>query len=352
MTPHALVEAALIAEIVILVLSLVILFGHAALAQRRERRWQVPVEKGRHALLEVVRTGRLPRADEETLRSLPVRHQIRLFTELVPSITGQSRDHLARLARDIGLIPAAERLARGRDWRGRLHGVRLLAAVGGGDGVVPPLLDDPHPAVRAEAVEWVASHPTPDLIERLVRLLPRTDRYGSFVVRDSLLRVGHGAIIPLARYLERHNGRYAEPALDVAAGMPDVRFASAALRLCRDPLPHVRARAAALAGAVGSEEAVDELQALVQDEDPEVRAAAAAALGRLGHWPSAQVIAPLLRDRAWIVRSQSALALRSLGSPGLLYLRKGLSDSDPFAADISRQVLDLPDSSAQRERWT
>jgi hypothetical protein len=351
-TPRALVEAALIGEIVILVLSLVILFGHAALAHRRERRWEVPVEKGRRALLEVVRNGRMSKADEETLRGLPVRHQIRLFTELVPSITGQSRDHLAHLAHDIGLIPIAEGMAAGRDWRDRLHGVRLLSAVGGGDKVVPPLLDDPHVAVRAEAVEWAGTHPTPELIGRLVNLLPRTDRYGSFVVRDSLLRVGEGAVAPLARYLERHNGHYAEPALDVAAGLPDVRFAGPAMRLCQDPLPHVRARAAALAGAVGSEEAVGRLQTLVHDEDAEVRAAAAAALGRLGHWPSAAIIAPLLRDRAWIVRSQSALALRSLGSPGLLYLRKGLGDEDPFAADIARQVLDLPDSSALRERWT
>ncbi|HEX5870982.1 MAG TPA: HEAT repeat domain-containing protein [Longimicrobium sp.] len=352
MTPRFLVESALIGEAVILFLSLLILFGHAWTAARREKRWRVPVERGRLALLEVVRNGRPTKPDEQLLRSLPVRLQVRLFTELVPSITGQSRDHLARLAQQIGLVPVAERMAAARDWRDRLHGVRLLAAVGGGEHVVPALLDDPDPAVRAEAVEWAGSNPTPELIERLVRLLPRTDRYGSFVVRDSLLRVGVEVVPPLARYLEKYNGRHAEPALDVAAGIPDVRFAPAALRLCRDPLPHVRALAAALAGAVGSEEAVGVLQTLVSDEDPEVRAAAAAALGRLGHWPSATVIAPLLRDRAWIVRSQSALALRALGSPGLLYLRKGLSDQDPFAADIARQVLDLPEASAERERWT
>ncbi|HYR09696.1 MAG TPA: hypothetical protein VEQ60_18115 [Longimicrobium sp.] len=303
MTPRFLVESALIGEAVILFLSLLILFGHGWRAARREKRWRVPVERGRLALLEVIRNGRPTRPDEQLLRSLPVRLQVRLFTELVPSITGASRDHLARLAQEIGLVPVAERMASAKDWRDRLHGVRLLAAVGGGEHVVPKLLDDPDPAVRAEAVEWAGSNPTPELIDRLVQLLPRTDRYGSFVVRDSLLRVGADVIPPLARYLEKHNGRHAEPALDVAAGLPDVRFAPAAL-------------------------------------------------GRLGHWPSATVIAPLLRDRAWIVRSQSALALRALGSPGLLYLRKGLSDEDAFAADIARQVLDLPDSSAERERWT
>lgn len=352
MTARDVVEAALIGEGVVLFFSLLILFGHAWLAGRREKRWSVPLQRGRMAILEVVRNGRPTKPDEQLLRDLPVRLQVRLFTEIVPSITGQSRDHLARLAQHIGLVPVAERMAVARDWRDRLHGVRLLAAVGGGANVVPGLLDDPDPAVRAEAVEWAASNPTPELIDRMVSLLPRTDRYGSFVVRDSLLRVGEAVVPTLARYLEKHSGRNAEPALDVAAGIPDVRFAPAALRLCRDPLPHVRARAAALAGAVGSEESVGVLQTLVSDDDAEVRAAAAAALGRLGHWPSATVIAPLLRDRAWIVRSQSALALRALGSPGLLYLRKGLSDEDPFAADIARQVLDLPEASAERERWT
>lgn len=351
MTSWDLVETALVAEGIILFLSLAILFGHAWSAQARERRWRVAEERGRRALLEVVRAGSVTRGDEEMLRGIPARLQIRLFTELVPSLAGQSRQRLGELARRVGVVPVAERMLRSPRWRDRLHGVRLLAAIGGGKERVPPLLNDPHPAVRAEAVEWVVGNSTPDLVEKLVSLLPRTDRYGSFVVRDTLVRLGGEAVVPLARYLARHSGRWAEPGLDVAAGIPDVRLAPAAIRLCRDDLPAVRARAAALCGAVGSEEAVEVLQTLVRDGDAAVRAAAAAALGRLGHWPSAPLIAPLLRDPAWVVRSQSALALRGLGSPGLLYLRKGLSDEDAFAADISRQVLDLPESSALRERW-
>jgi HEAT repeat protein len=73
-----------------------------------------------------------------------------------------------------------------------------------------------------------------------------------------------------------------------------------------------------------------------------VRAEAAAALGRLGDWESAGALAERLRDPAWVVRSGAALALRALGSPGTLYLRRTLTDRDPFAADISRQVLELP----------
>jgi len=330
-----------------LALALAVYYGYVAAARRGERRRAVEVEQGRRALLEVVRSGRASRQEEAVLRALPLRHQIGLFTELVPTIAGKGREQLSALARDVGLIPAAEEMARSRGWRDRLQGVRLLVAAGGGEAVVPRLLDDPHPAVRAEAVEWAGHHPTPEMAERLVTLLPRTDRYDASVVRDALLRTGADALAPLGRYLDRHNGRHALPALEVAAGMPDVRFAGAALRLCGDELPRVRAVAAGLAGAVGGEEAVAVLQGLLSDAEAEVRAAAASALGSLGHWPSAAAIALLLRDPAPAVRGQSALALRALGSPGLLYLRRALGDDDPAVVEAARQALEPPESSAE-----
>jgi HEAT repeat protein len=87
---------------------------------------------------------------------------------------------------------------------------------------------------------------------------------------------------------------------------------------------------------------VQELLDLLTDPVPEVRATAAHALGKLGHWPAVSHLAPLLRDRAWIVRREAGLALRALGAPGLLYLRRYLTDADHFAADMAQQVLDLP----------
>jgi hypothetical protein len=35
-----------------------------------------------------------------------------------------------------------------------------------------------------------------------------------------------------------------------------------------------------------------------------------------------------------------------MGAPGILYLRRSLSDTDPFAADMAQQVLDLPSTVA------
>ncbi|HEX2201834.1 MAG TPA: HEAT repeat domain-containing protein [Longimicrobium sp.] len=330
---------------------LLMFFGHGAWMVLYERRTADRLERGRRVLVDLTATGRIGPSDIAMLKGLPRRLQVRLFVELATYLSGAQRQHLAALAREVGLAEAGARLCRDRAWWKRLRGVRLLTVIGGGEAAVPPLLDDRHPAVRAEATEWAGEHPSPAVIERLVASLADPGRLGSYELRDSLLRIGTPVIPALAAYLERHGGRAAVPALEVAAGLPDSRLAPAARRLCADPLPEVRARAASLAGSLGGDEAVATLEGMLDDPDAEVRAAAASSLGRLGHWPAATRIAGLLGDPAWVVRSQSALALRRLGSPGLLFLRRGLGDADRFAADISRQVLDMPETTADRDQW-
>jgi hypothetical protein len=333
------------------VAALLVIFGHAARAAWRERRSRAALERGRIALASVGTRPRLDRSDVALLKGLPQRLQVRLFVELVPSVAGSQKQRLAVLARDVGLVEAAERMCYSRKWWMRLRGVRLLTALGGGEAVVPALFRDRHPAVRAEAAEWAGEHPRPEVVEKLISLLETPEAVGSWVLRDSLLRIGRTAIPALAAYLETHSGAQAEPALEVAAGLADPRFAAAAERLCGDAEPRVRARAAALAGAIGGDPLVRRLESLLADPDAEVRAAAAASLGRLGHWPAATELARMLRDPAWVVRSQSALAMRRLGSPGHLLLRRALDDRDRFASDIARQVLDMPETTAERDQW-
>jgi HEAT repeat protein len=91
---------------------------------------------------------------------------------------------------------------------------------------------------------------------------------------------------------------------------------------------------------------VNALTERLDDHEQEVRTEAARALGALGHWPAASRLAAALRDPAWIVRRESALSLRALGAPGLLFLRRALCDKDEFAADMARQALDLPETTA------
>ncbi|WP_308127828.1 HEAT repeat domain-containing protein [Frankia sp. CiP3] len=104
----------------------------------------------------------------------------------------------------------------------------------------------------------------------------------------------------------------------------------------------MRSRAAEVVAAIGGAEAVASLAELLRDPDVTVRATAARGLGALGHWPAAPAVADALADPSWEVRRHAALALRRMGPAGYLYLRRALRQADPYAADMARQVLDLP----------
>ena len=327
-------------------LALALLFGHGVWLGLRAR-WVTPrLARGRALLVEATSSAPFDPEPLRPLRTLSLRLRFRLVIELAAHLSGTRRQNVHGVAHELGLVSAAEALAGSRFWWRRLRGVRTLTVIGGGEQVVPPLLDDPHPVVRAAAADWAAGHPEAVVIERLLAHLADPSSLCRFTVRDSLLRMRARVVEPLARYLDTHQGAGLEPALDVAAALAAPVFLQPACRFARSPEAQVRARAAELIGAIGGGEAVDALAELLLDPEPEVRSAAADAVGKLGHWPGAVAVARLLRDPSWRVRRAAGLALREMGSPGVLMLRRALRDADPFAADMARQVLDLPGSSA------
>jgi hypothetical protein len=287
--------------------------------------------------------GTGPKQDASMLLTLPPHLLTKLFGYIDRTLTGNERACLTRLGLETGLSDLAERYCHSRLWWRRLEGARLLTLIRTGESVVPGLLADPHPWVRAQAAEWAGVHPTAEVIEKLLALLADPSGLCRFTVQDSLIRIGPQAVEPLLKFLNDHTGPVLEPALEVALSLAEPRFSEPALALCENTSPRVRALAAALLGALGGRESVDVLTTLLDDPVPEVRAAAASSLGKLHHWPAARWLAGALRDQAWIVRREAGLALRAVGSPGLLFLRRSLSDHDPFAADMARQVLDLPE---------
>ena len=132
-------------------------------------------------------------------------------------------------------------------------------------------------------------------------------------------------------------------ALGVGPASAPPRLADVARERLDDPDPAVRAGAVRRTGAIGGDEHAAAVRRHLGDGAEEVRAAAAVALGRLGHWPAAPELAAHLGDPAWTVRRNAALALRRLGPAGELLLARALREQDPFARDIARQTLDLPE---------
>lgn len=324
------------------------LFGHGVWLRIERYRDRALIGPARDALFRAMREaasgtptaeGRDPLAE---LRGLPMSLRLRLLVALAPSIDPSESTPLNRVARAVGVMARAEALCESRFWWRRLKGARLLALFGGGAGTRVRLLRDPHPAVRALAVEWAAADPTPESVEALVGFLTDPRQADLFTVQDALFRGGAAAVPPLARFLECGVGAGLEPALRIGAALADPRLVPPAIRLCSAADAGVRAAAAELLGATGGSDSTGVLADLLDDDDPVVRAAAARALGRLRFWRSAPRLADRMRDTAWPVRRSAGLALLAAGPPGQLMLRRMLGDSNSFAADMARQVLDLP----------
>jgi hypothetical protein len=325
-----------------LAIMLGLLFGHSVWLAQSNLRNRHLLADGRRALSSLLEGDG---ADDEPiarLRSLPRRLQIRLLAEAALPLAGAHRDRLTVIFERLGAVDWAGRACASRVWWKRLRAVRVLTLLRTGGEQVRPLVDDPHPLVRAQAIEWCAVHPDLAFVDSLLDHLGDTSRLCRFTVQDTLLRIGTPVAGPLRERLLEPEGPGTLNALRVAAGIADPQFLEPALLHSSSPRAELRCAAAALLGAVAGEAAVARLVALLTDGDAGTRAAAAIALGEMGQWTAAHAVAPLLRDPAFPVRRAAGLSLRAMGSPGEIFLRRYRADSDPQAAGIATQILDLP----------
>lgn len=339
MRAESILVVAVIVEAAIVALAVAAILGRAAWDWRNERKFARLREEARAGL------ARLVAGDSEgsasvagLMRALPRDQQLALIFEIGRALVMEDRRPVAELARELSISTWAERSTGSARWAHRLRGARLLTMLGGGEGVLPPLLLDPHPAVRAAAAEWAGDHPSPRVIQRVIALLDDPAAEARFAARDTLVRMGASAVDPLRLRLRWDSNRAARETLLVARGIGDHRFVTAGLTYVTAPDPGTRAIAADLLGAIGGAEAASALTSALRDRDPGPRASAARALGRLQHWRSASAVAPLLGDQAWEVRREAALALMAFDAAGLLLLRRAAA-SQSFAAEVATLAL-------------
>jgi HEAT repeat protein len=278
------------------------------------------------------------------LQRLAHRERLEVIADFAAVTTAAGGPVMRTLTEAAGIVGEATERARSRHWARRLVGARALTAAGAGPEVMRELLDDPHPAVRAQAAEWAAAHPDDDTIRRLVLQLADGSTGPRFCAQDAVIRLGGRAAGEVARELNRPGERRDDAdvaLLDVAAAIGDPTTCAAARRFLHASDSRVRAAACRALARGSSTATIDELVPALDDPDADVRAAAARALGLAGHWPAAPLLADALRDQAWDVRRAAGLALRELAAPGLVCLQRALGDPDPFARDMACSMLEL-----------
>lgn len=343
MIPTPLLITVVVVEAALLAALLVAYLGGGFLADRARGRREARVARGRRQLAAAIERDLSPAALAD-LAALPFEIQVRCLQEVGGSIIGPERDRLALVASEIGLVGRAERYVRDRRWWRRLFGLRAFGLLPGRIPGLLGLLEDPHPLVRAQAIE-LAAQPAdatdPAVIRKLVERLYDPERLCRFAVHDALLRVGDAAVPALVEALSLRNDVGTAEALEVARWVGDSRFAGRAAALASHARPRVRMHAAMLLGRLGGDAAEASLVRLVRDDDPVVRAAAARSLGQLRVPATAVLLADALNDRAWPVRRAAATALTRLGATGEVMLRDAVRRDDRYASDIARHALDL-----------
>lgn len=270
-----------------------------------------------------------------------------IMLDLAGVVTGAAAERLGHLARTQGVVDEARQWAHSRRWSRRLRAARLLATFAVEDGLLLRLARDRHPAVRAAAADGCSRRTDEEAIDLLLGMLDDPEPMCRFAARAALLDARHIVQGPLVRYLSRGSAAHPEVALEVAAERGGPAMLPLALRYAIHPRAACRSASAAVLGRVGGRQASVTLGRLLTDPEPEVRRAAARWLGELRQVRSAGNVALLLTDPDWDVRRAAALALRGLGAPGRLHLRRAMTGPDPFAADIARQVLELPEGTME-----
>lgn len=272
------------------------------------------------------------------LLRVPTDARIDLIEQICRELRGAERERVAAVADILDLVAPAMRSCRDPSWWLRLRAVRTLAVLNRGESVVPPLLADPEPLVRAEAAYWVGETGHVASAFALVRMVIVEEGLPLFAAQDALTRLGAAGAAAINVAL----GKTTEPPralMRLAAAVSDPAALPTVVALAADGEYRDRDLAVeALAGYRGP--AVESvLTAALDDGRPEVRAAAAAGIGRIGGRNAAPRLARAVSDRSWDVRRAAALALYDLRPEGLLYLREIAGGADRFAADVAEHVL-------------
>ncbi|MFN8110636.1 MAG: HEAT repeat domain-containing protein [Thermoleophilia bacterium] len=283
---------------------------------------------------------------EEAVRELsgmPRGLLIRSLQSLTSDVGGESRDRLNRLVIAVGMrSTVTRRLRRGMPWRRRAQGAQLCQLLPPGDALRRQALADPHPVVRARALEGMQADEVAEDAELVTGLLRDPSPMVRAAAQRAVLAADERVVPHVIRELaSKDRADIVVPALlAVAASLPDPRLVPAVGEHAVSADPARRALVAEALGAMRSPRAAPVLTGLLNDEEPRVRAAAATGVGTTGAVELAGRLGVLLGDPAWDVRRAAATGLAELGPSGWMVLRAAMRSHSTDAAEIARQMLD------------
>jgi HEAT repeat protein len=284
--------------------------------------------------------------NDEAIRDLavrPSRHRLVVLRMMIePLIDDQQQERIANtrsVAQQIQLIPLADRYLRSWRWWRRALALRALGLtqVRERTAAIVTALDDPHPDVRAAALDALVDLQDPaSLPAVVVRMHDPSLHVGRRVA--ALAAFGDQCepwLLDLSEIDPAHRVNYAR-ALEICG---TARSRPTLCRWTRDSRPEVRAAAFEALAHVGLDHDAASLAVeALNSDDESVRAMAASALQGWTGGNGAAAHLALRLDDAWPVAIRAARALQSMGVDGAAALQTQAGRTD-LAGLLARQML-------------
>lgn len=332
-------------------------FAMSSIRRARDRRRVQAYDLAARVVLDSARESE---AASEALAEMSLPVVADVLQHLATDVSGESRRRLRLVAIQSGLVRRIERWSRHHRWHHRARAAHLLVLLDEHAPERSALLHDPHPLVRARAIESMS----PDEVgAQSVALLEAFDHQSPAVqaaAQHALVRGGVDCVAPVVGLLNRldrgsHDPKAIVLVAEVAAQLPDSRVVDALLAFASHDDERLRLLVATCLGNGTFVDQTNELAALLVDPDAAVRAEAARSVGRAQVVGLAHRVGAALSDRSWQVRRNAGAALLELGPIGKVVLRCHLDDEDPFARDMALHVLGrdsgLTDVLGNGDRW-
>ena len=262
----------------------------------------------------------------------------------------RTREHQLRLrplAEHLGFEQQQSRALTHRNPTTRARAAVHLGYLGSdaaGSGLMTALHDE-QLDVRLAAAQALVQMRRAVAVVPILRALALPGRWPLQRATEVLYGFGAEAIAPLRHLLDSRAEHLPPAMLAVAINVLGLLGDRATAGPVAAWLDHddteIRVAAAKALGGMGAPEVVSFLAHALRDSEWEVRSMAAKSLGRLREPQAIPALERALTDRAWWVRCNAAEALAELGAVGVATLKRIVAtNEDPFARDISQQVLE------------
>lgn len=332
------------ASVVVILGYLVI--GHR-LGRRRDRRRAREGERA-DGIAQLLSSGKIGR-DEAAAAFDELRFDtITSFLRRAPGQRGGPEgDRIAAALRRTRWHVKLQRHTRSPFWWRRFRAAQALTRLAAPEDLrtVHRLLSDSIPAVRMAAASTLPRLPSPGLAAAILEQAA----IGHSVIRNHLLEIlaySHALVVPvLMRKLQNPGSEeHLRALLDLAGLLASSELLPYVVAHTDSRSPEVRVAAAGALRGYPHPASAAALRRLLADDEWHVRARAAASLGAIGANEAVDDLCQTLCDPVWWVRMRSAIALRLMGTPGIRALCEFDRERDRYGYDMAHYVLKLDEA--------